>query len=207
MRQLANKPQRIQRCISDSCSWLNCSLGANTHAECMCGYVTPVNEDDTCRTDVTADCIDSTGFLPENDHAVHMLLDDARIVWVELGRINSYNISFFLISHPKRIPILSYDVYRKALGRTLLNIEHVGKCGSMYLWSDPVSPDCQRTGCQWWQQSRVGARNRCKNNSKIILNPSKHATCLWSAMFLQHSPMYRLGCDILWHFATRSRWL
>ena len=56
----------------------------------MCGYVTPVEEDDTCRTDVWADCIDTTGFLPESEHlSRQMLLDDARIIWVGPNHITS----------------------------------------------------------------------------------------------------------------------
>eukprot|EP00434_Breviolum_minutum_P033361 symbB.v1.2.029519.t2/scaffold3162.1/size62156/3 len=36
------------------------SQSGNTHAECMCGYVT-APADEQCRTDVWADCIDATG--------------------------------------------------------------------------------------------------------------------------------------------------
>ena len=42
----------------------HCPWGGNTHAECMCGYVT-APADEQCRTDVWADCIDATGSSPK----------------------------------------------------------------------------------------------------------------------------------------------
>jgi len=54
--------QTYEQVVAARVAMIVCSsTSANTHAECMCGYVTPVNEDDKCRTDVSVDCIDTTG--------------------------------------------------------------------------------------------------------------------------------------------------